>query len=110
MVFDNILGLFSIDMGIDLGTANTLVCVQGEGIILNEPSVVAVRKGTNRVLDGAIGSDDGVVEGMRLIVYKPDGAFIAKAKVYNLSADKSAARIIQPVYGTIAEGDNVTNE
>jgi rod shape-determining protein MreB len=55
MIFDNILGLFSIDMGIDLGTANTLVCVQGEGIILNEPSVVAVRKGTNRVLDGAIG-------------------------------------------------------
>ncbi len=55
MIFDNILGLFSIDMGIDLGTANTLVCVQGEGIVLNEPSVVAVRKGTNRVLDGAIG-------------------------------------------------------
>jgi len=55
MIFDNILGLFSIDMGIDLGTANTLVCIQGEGVVLNEPSVVAVRKGTNRVLDGAIG-------------------------------------------------------
>jgi rod shape-determining protein MreB len=55
MIFDNILGLFSIDMGIDLGTANTLVCIQGEGIVLNEPSVVAVRKGTNRVLDGGIG-------------------------------------------------------
>src|ERR1700681_4289043 len=37
-------------MGIDLGTCNTLVCVKGEGIVLNEPSVVAVRKGTNRVL------------------------------------------------------------
>jgi len=56
MIFDNILGLFSIDMGIDLGTANTLVCVQGEGIVLNEPSVVAVRKGTNRVLEGYIGA------------------------------------------------------
>lgn len=55
MIFDNILGLVSIDMGIDLGTANTLVCVQGAGIVLNEPSVVAVRKGTNRVLEGAIG-------------------------------------------------------
>ncbi len=55
MIFDNILGLLSVDMGIDLGTANTLVCVEGEGIVLNEPSVVAVRKGTNRVLDGAIG-------------------------------------------------------
>jgi len=37
-------------MGIDLGTCNTLVCVRGDGIVLNEPSVVAVRKGTNRVL------------------------------------------------------------
>jgi rod shape-determining protein MreB len=45
------MGLFSLDMGIDLGTCNTLVCVKGEGIVLNEPSVVAVRKGTNQVLD-----------------------------------------------------------
>ncbi|MHC5159606.1 MAG: MreB/Mrl family cell shape determining protein, partial [Planctomycetota bacterium] len=39
------------DMGIDLGTCNTLVCVRNEGIILNEPSVVAVRRGTNIVLN-----------------------------------------------------------
>ena len=50
MFFDSILGWFSLDMGIDLGTCNTLVCVRGEGIVLNEPSVVAVKKGTNRVL------------------------------------------------------------
>ncbi|HRQ72271.1 MAG TPA: rod shape-determining protein [Phycisphaerales bacterium] len=37
-------------MGIDLGTCNTLVAVRGQGIVLNEPSVVAVRKGTNQVL------------------------------------------------------------
>lgn len=37
-------------MGIDLGTCNTLVAVRGQGIVLNEPSVVAVRKGTNEVL------------------------------------------------------------
>jgi rod shape-determining protein MreB and related proteins len=48
---DSILGWFSVDMGIDLGTCNTLVCVRGEGIVLNEPSVVAVRKGTNKVLN-----------------------------------------------------------
>ncbi|MCH7885855.1 MAG: rod shape-determining protein [Planctomycetes bacterium] len=42
--------MFSVDMGIDLGTCNTLVCVKGEGVVLNEPSVVAVRKGTNQVL------------------------------------------------------------
>ena len=44
------LGKFSIDMGIDLGTANTLVCIKDRGIVLNEPSVVAVRRGTNEVL------------------------------------------------------------
>jgi rod shape-determining protein MreB len=51
-------GHLSVDMGIDLGTANTLVCVRGRGIILNEPSVVAVKKGTHDVLlDGmAVGN------------------------------------------------------
>jgi rod shape-determining protein MreB len=50
--FSKVLGLFSQDMGIDLGTANTLVCVQGKGIVLNEPSVVAVYKGTNQIVAG----------------------------------------------------------
>ena len=50
MIFDTSLGWFSMDMGIDLGTCNTLVCVRNEGIVLNEPSVVAVRKGSNVVL------------------------------------------------------------
>ncbi|MCI0652253.1 MAG: rod shape-determining protein [Planctomycetes bacterium] len=49
-MIDRAFGLFSTDMGIDLGTANTLVCVRGKGIVLNEPSVVAVRAGTNQVL------------------------------------------------------------
>lgn len=51
MFLDSLLGWFSVDMGIDLGTCNTLVAVRGEGIVLNEPSVVAVRKGTNKVLN-----------------------------------------------------------
>jgi rod shape-determining protein MreB len=50
VILNSLLGLFSLDMGIDLGTCNTLVCVRGQGIVLNEPSVVAVKKGTNRVL------------------------------------------------------------
>jgi len=44
MLLDPILGLFSNDLAIDLGTANTLVYVKGKGIVLSEPSVVAVRK------------------------------------------------------------------
>lgn len=42
-------GLFSTDLGIDLGTANTLVYVKGQGIVLSEPSVVAINKNTNKV-------------------------------------------------------------
>ena len=51
--FDSILGIFSNDLAIDLGTANTLVYVKGKGIVLSEPSVVAVRtdnRSKNRVL------------------------------------------------------------
>ncbi|HON45326.1 MAG TPA: rod shape-determining protein, partial [Planctomycetota bacterium] len=54
-IFESIHRLFSQDMGIDLGTANTLVCIQGEGIILSEPSVVAVSKYTNEVFNNAVG-------------------------------------------------------
>src|SRR4029453_8679941 len=58
MIFDRLLGLFSNDLGIGLGTANTLVYVKGEGIVCNEPSVVAVHqdtRGSRRVL--AVGSE-----------------------------------------------------
>ena len=58
MLFDYILGKFSNDLAIDLGTANTLVYVKGKGIILNEPSVVAVHKdsrGMKKVL--AVGNE-----------------------------------------------------
>jgi len=52
---DKIFGAFSQDVGIDLGTANTLVYVNGKGIVINEPSVVAINKRTGEVL--AIGKD-----------------------------------------------------
>ena len=45
------LGIFSTDMGIDLGTANTLVCTKNDGIVLNEPSVVAVNTKTGKVMN-----------------------------------------------------------
>lgn len=50
MIFDKLYSLFSNDMGIDLGTANTLVYVKGQGIVLNEPSVVAIETSTGKVL------------------------------------------------------------
>jgi rod shape-determining protein MreB len=57
-VLDFVLGMFSNDLAIDLGTANTLVYVKGQGIVLSEPSVVAVKqdsRGTNKVL--AVGNE-----------------------------------------------------
>src|SRR5690625_3341359 len=50
-----IFGVFSNDIGIDLGTANTLVYAKGKGIVLREPSVVAINAQTRKVL--AVGAD-----------------------------------------------------
>jgi rod shape-determining protein MreB len=52
---DAFLGLFSLDIGIDLGTANTLVYVRGKGIVINEPSWVAIERRNRKVL--AIGAE-----------------------------------------------------
>ncbi len=62
---DSILGMFSVDLGIDLGTANTLVAVQGKGVVISEPSVVAVKRGTKIVLmDGnAVGEQAKIMMG-----------------------------------------------
>ena len=49
MLFDPLIGLFSNDLAIDLGTANTLIYTKSGGIVLNEPSMVAVRKGDQRI-------------------------------------------------------------
>lgn len=54
-IFDNILGRFSKDMGIDLGTANTLVYVREKGIVINEPSVVAINTRNDQIL--AVGEE-----------------------------------------------------
>ena len=54
-MLDYFFSLFSNDIAIDLGTANTLVYVKGQGIVLREPSVVAVDKNRRKVL--AVGSE-----------------------------------------------------
>lgn len=72
MILDFFFGLFSRDMGIDLGTANTLVYVKGKGIMLQEPSVVAIHTGTREVL--AVGSEANRMVGRtpgNIVVIKP---------------------------------------
>ena len=55
MFFDRLLGFFSKDLAMDLGTANTLIYQKGSGIVLNEPSVVAMMSGTGKVV--AVGQE-----------------------------------------------------
>lgn len=69
-MFSGLGGQMSSDMAIDLGTANTLVAIKGEGIVINEPSVVAIEKSTHRVL--AVGH-----EAKNMINHTPD-AFSAE--------------------------------
>lgn len=54
-ILDNLWGYFSHDIGVDLGTANTLVYVRGKGIVINEPSVVAINQKSKQIL--AIGNE-----------------------------------------------------
>jgi len=68
-MLNKIFGAFSHDIGIDLGTANTLVFVRGKGVVINEPSVVAVNERTSQIL--AIG------EAARQMVGKTPGHIVA---------------------------------
>lgn len=69
MGFGNMFEAFSTDIGIDLGTCNTLVHIKGKGIVLSEPSVVAVERGTKRVV--AVGTD------AKKMLWKTPGDIIA---------------------------------
>jgi rod shape-determining protein MreB len=57
MIIDKLFNIFSKDMAIDLGTANTLVYVQGEGVVLNEPSVVAMLEENGKIQVLAVGNE-----------------------------------------------------
>ena len=66
--WDKLSGLFTSDMAIDLGTANTLVYVKGKGVVLSEPSVVAyhIKDGVKKVL--AVGEDANLCLAAHLVL------------------------------------------
>ena len=72
--------LFSTDIGIDLGTANSLVYVKGRGIVLREPSVVAIQTGSKRVL--AVGS-----EAKRMLGRTPSNIYASRPMKSGVIAD-----------------------
>lgn len=73
-MFNKLLGKFSHDLGIDLGTKNTLVYVADKGIVINEPSVVAINKRTNEILEVGeaarkmVGKTPGHIEAIKPLV------------------------------------------
>ncbi len=72
-MLDWFLGKFSKDLGIDLGTANTVICVSGEGVALMEPSVVAVWRGTNRIVLGG----EAIGNAAKAMIGRTPGSIIA---------------------------------
>ena len=87
MILDQLLGMFSVDMGIDLGTCNTLVCIKGEGIVLNEPSVVAMEKATNKIK--GIG-----LEAKRMLGRTPEGITAVRPLKDGVIADVDVTEIM----------------
>lgn len=83
-MFKNILGKFSHDLGIDLGTANTLVYVKDKGIVINEPSVVAVNTRNGQIL--AVGT-----EAKKMIGKAPSHISIVRPLVDGIVSDFEVA-------------------
>ncbi len=81
---DRLLGYFSKDLGIDLGTANTLVYVMGKGIVINEPSVVAVNTRTDQII--AVGT-----EAQKMIGKAPSHIVVSRPLVNGVISDFEVA-------------------
>ena len=102
-MFSRLLGLLSADMAIDLGTANTLVYVKGRGIVLNEPSVVAIEKGTGKIK--GIG-----LEAKRMLGRTPDGILaVRRAAEHALGVEPDPhdvpGRLIHGGHGGLVQHD-----
>lgn len=94
MIFDRILGRFSKDVGIDLGTANTLVYIKDKGIIINEPSVVSINQKNGQILavgDEArkmVGKTPGYISAIRPLVDGVISDFEVTEKMLKYFIDK----------------------
>ena len=84
--------MFARDIGIDLGTANVLIHVKGKGIVLNEPSVVAIDRNTNRVL--AVGE-----EARRMVGRTPGNIVAIRPLKDGVIADFDITELLKKVVG-----------
>lgn len=96
-MFDRILGYFSKDLAMDLGTANTLIYLRGKGIVLNEPSVVAINQDSHQVI--AVGHEARNIigrHGQRVVTIRPlkDGV-IADFEVTSVMIKYFLAKVLR---------------
>src|SRR3972149_10939583 len=96
-MFGNLFSLFSHDIGIDLGTANTLVWVRGKGILIREPSIIAFHKKTKKMI--ALGS-----EAKKMLGKTPESIVTVKPLRSGVISDFDAtsamiSRFVQDIHG-----------
>src|SRR5712664_948115 len=116
-LFMSVLGMWSADVGIDLGTANTLVHVKGRGIVLDEPSVVAVSKRTGQVLAvgtearrmlGRTPADIVAMRHPRIVIGIPSGVTEVEKRAVTDAATMAGAReahlVEEPMAAAIGAG------
>src|SRR3989344_4012246 len=97
---ENIRHFFSHDIGIDLGTANTLVYLAGKGIVINEPSVVAVNQKTGQVV--AIGT-----EARAMLGRTPEHILAIKPLIDGVISDfETTEEMVSYLLGRATEGSN----
>src|SRR5574337_1089518 len=120
MFLDQLMGVFSNDVAIDLGTANTLVYLRGKGIVLNEPSVVAVRPPKDGVIADFEKTEDLLREFIqkalrrrtwvrpRIIICVPSGITEVEKRAVQDSAQHAGAREVllgpEPIAAAIGVG------
>jgi rod shape-determining protein MreB len=96
-MFERLFGYFSKDLAMDLGTANTLIYLRGKGIVLNEPSVVAINQDTHQVI--AVGHEARNIigrHGQRIVTIRPlkDGV-IADFEVTSVMIKSFLAKVLK---------------
>jgi len=99
-MLDRLLSFFSKDLAMDLGTANTLVYLRGKGVVLNEPSVVAINQDTHQVI--AVGQEARNIigrHGQRIVTIRPlkDGV-IADFEVTSVMIKYFLSKVLQRRY------------
>ena len=90
-MFDNLFSLVSYDLGIDLGTANTVIFVKGKGVVVREPTVVARQKKSKKLL--AVGS-----EAKKMLGKNPQSIEVIKPMADGVIADFDATQMMLSHY------------